>query len=215
MFRGLGITLFVSLLAAIPGFADICSSVPGNFVANCGFEDGVYSSTINGNTNTSVPSSWTPNAAYDLEPSFNHLTTYANSGSFGLSIGNFDDQPVPALSQTLTDLAGGSYSGSLYVSYGYTDPGAYFEVLIDGAPVLTLSDTTPAAYSQYTFSFTGTGSDVLTIEGDTNPSEWFVDDVVVTGPAAATPEPTSILLLVTVVGLCGTVLRKRRSSNVG
>jgi hypothetical protein len=203
--------VFVSLLAAIPSFADVCSTVPDNLVANCGFENGVYSSTIDGNTNGSVPNSWLPNAAYDLEPSFNHLTTYNNSGTYGLSIGNYDSEPVPSLSQTLTDFAGANYSGSLYVSYGYGDSNAYFDVLINGAPVLALDGGTPPAFNQYTFSFVGTGSDVLTLEGNTNPAEWYADDVVVAGQAAV-PEPSSIPFLVTMVGLCATALRKRLSS---
>lgn len=204
MVRRLSLAFFVSLCVAIPGFADppsICDAVAGNLVANCGFEAGVYSSTLSGNTNTSVPNSWTPNAGYDLEPGFNHVTGYANSGSYGLSIGNFDYQPVPALSQTLTDIAGDTYNGSLYVSYGGAgggDTGAYFGALINGTAVLALNDTTLYGYTQYTFSFVGTGSDVLTIEGNTNPSEWYADDVVVKS-SSVVPEPASVFLFGTLI----------------
>jgi hypothetical protein len=186
----LAITTTGLLCFALPGFADICGTTPGNIVANCGFENGIYSSTIGASTNNSVPIDWTPNAGYDLEPSFNNVTSFSNSGSAGLSIGNYDYQPVPSLSQTLTDISSAAYSGSLFVAYGGGvggDSGAFFDVLINGATVLALDDTATYPYARYTFNFTGTGSDVLTIEGNTNPSEWYADDIVVT--TAATPEP--------------------------
>lgn len=191
----------VGLLSlALPGFADICGTTAGNIVANCGFENGTTSSTIGGNTNNSVPLSWTPNAGYDLEPPFNQVTTFANSGSFGLSIGNYDYQPVPSLSQTLSDINLAQYSGSIFVAYGGAgggDTGAFFNVLINNVPVLALDDTTTYPYSQYTFSFTGTGSDTLTLEGNTNPSEWYADDVVIT--TTATPEPRLSFLMAAVM----------------
>jgi hypothetical protein len=37
--------------------------------------------------------------------------------------------------------------------------------------------------NSFFFSFVGTGSDTLTIQGNTNPGEWSVDDVSVTGAA--------------------------------
>jgi hypothetical protein len=197
----------------MPVFAQsICDAVAGNLVANCGFEDGSYSSTIGGNTNTSVPNSWMPNAAYDLEPGFNHLTTFANSGTFALSIGNFDNQPVPSLSQALSDVNGDLASGSIYLAYGGGtggDPNAFFDVLINGVTVLAEGDTFGPTYRKLTFSFVATGSDVLTLEGNTNPSEWFADDVVITQSAFSTPEPESMVLLATVAGLCVLALRRR------
>jgi hypothetical protein len=216
--RGLTLVAFFMLSAAVPAFADLCSSAPNNIVANCGFENGVYTSTIDGNTDTSVPVDWTPNAAYDLEEPFpfNFVTSYSKSGNDGLSIGNYDDQPVPTLSQTLSDVAGATYSGSLFIAYGGAgdgDTSAFFDVLINGVSVLSLNDTATYWYSPYTFSFVGTGSDVLTLEGNTNPVEWYVDDIVVTDPSSV-PEPGSILLLATVLGLCCVTLRKRGSPNV-
>jgi len=202
--------IFIAVLATgtLPSFAtpSICNAVVGNLVSNCGFEGGVTSSTIGGNTNPSVPVSWTPSAGYDLEPGFNHLSSNANSGSNGLSIGNDDGQPVPTLSQTLTDVLGATYSGSLFVDYGASgtgDTSVFFDVQVNGATLVALNNDAAGTYTQYTFSFIGTGSDVLTFGGNTSPSEWFVDDVVVTGalpPASTVPEPGSLLLLATASG---------------
>ena len=186
--------LVTGTLPAFAGGASICDAVTGNLVSNCGFEGGVTSSTIDGNTNTSVPVSWTPSAGYDLEPPFNHTSTIANSGNVGLSIGN-DNGPGPAIVHIQ---AAGVHCGT-----GTGDTTPFFNVQINGANVLSLDHTAPGgAFFQYTFSFTGTGSDVLTFGGNTNPSEWFVDDIVVTGalPVSPVPEPGSLLLLATASG---------------
>jgi hypothetical protein len=214
------ITALALSFLALPAMANgiDCTTVVGNLVANCGFENGVSSSTIGGNTNNSVPVSWTADAGYDLEPSFNHTTAGpVDNGSFALSIGNDDGQPVPSLSQTLTDVLGATYSGSLYVYYGgagTSDPNPFFQVLIDGVALVNLNNTAPASYQLSTFSFTGTGSDTLTIQGNTSPSEWYVDDVSVTGLApSATPEPRTAFPLAVASLMCGAFWLRKRHAN--
>jgi hypothetical protein len=183
-----------------------CDAVAGNLVANCGFENGVYSSTIGGNTNPSVPTGWTPSAGYDLESGFNNVeSAVVHTGSYSLQIGNDDGQAVPMLSQTLTDVSGANYSGSIYVYYGgagTTDTNPFFNVSIDGSPVLALNYLAPGTYTEYNFSFTGSGSDILSIGGNTSPSEWFVDDISITGAVATTPlASTWTMLIAGFVGL--------------
>src|ERR1700676_3706352 len=104
------LVLFVSpSLRATPS---ICDAIAGNLVMNCGFEGGVYSSTIGGNTNPNVPVDWTSSAGFDFNSGFNQRSTATpNSGSFDLSIGNFDVQthptnPLATLSQGFTDTSG-------------------------------------------------------------------------------------------------------------
>jgi len=158
---------------------------------NGGFEDGSYSSTILSATNGSVPTDWTPNYGYDSESSYNHLATgnqYA--GSYDLSIGNYDYQPLAELSQSFADVSGDSYTVTFYGYDGGAggDSNAFLQVSV-GAQSATFDDTYGSPYTEGTFTFTGTGSDTLTIAAQTNPSEWYVDDVSVSGTAAAASAP--------------------------
>jgi hypothetical protein len=186
-----------------------------NLITNGGFEDGATTSTMDGNTNTGVPDGWTPNAAFDLEPSFNHQQLgFANSGSYSLSIGNYDYEALAALSQTFSDVVGATYTGTFYAFDGGAngDSGAFLDASIDGTTLKALDDTV-ASYTKETFTFTGTGSDTFTIAAQTNPSEWFVDDVSIQG-AGAVPEPASWAMMLLGVGAIGTLLRSRRSAAV-
>jgi hypothetical protein len=173
----------------------ICDAVAGNLVSNCGFETGDLTN-------------WTPNAAFLSFPGFNHITTNANSGSDALSIGNFDNEPLASLSQTIADVSGQTYTASFYAYDGGFggDANAFFEAAINGTQEVLLIDTV-AAYTPFSFTFVGTGSDTLTFSAQTNPSEWFLDDVTVLGPSA-TPEPSSFLLFGT--GLLSLVRFRRK-----
>ena len=217
MTKNLAGLLSFAVIAVAPAFADVCQTTPGNVVANCGFENGVYTSTVMGETNSSVPNSWIANFGFDLEPGFNHVeSSLVYQGTSALQIGNDDDQPVPQLSQTFTDISGATYSGSLYVDYGgagTSDTLPFFNVLIDNNSVLSLDHTAPGTYTRYTFSFTGTGSDTLALQGNTSPSEWFVDNITVTTTASAVPEPGEVFPLAGAL-VCGAfyMVRRRRAN---
>jgi hypothetical protein len=101
--------LYMTAAAALA--AGTAGAQAANLIVNGGFEDGVYTSTIGGNTNTQVPVGWDSTAAFDLEPGFNNVSTnLPHSGSFDLSIGNFDYQPLATLTQTFSDVSGDSYT---------------------------------------------------------------------------------------------------------
>jgi hypothetical protein len=188
-------TLSLMLPPAAYAGPSACDAVAGNLVLNCGFEGGVYSSTIGGHTNNGVPNNWTPNAAFDLEPGFNFVTNgNPHTGSNDLSIGNYDAEPLAALSQPISDVAGAVYTASFWAYAGAGgDPNAFLRISIDGTSETVFDSFN--TWTQFTFFFTGNGSDTLTIEAQTNPSEWYVDDIVITGATAGVAEPSSILLL--------------------
>jgi PEP-CTERM motif len=210
-----GFLLQSASLAMLGLIAPLALHADSQLIVNGGFENGTYSSTINSATNSSIPNGWTPSYGFDWAPQWDHVNT--GSGAFDgnayLSIGNDDGNPEPDLSQTFSDVAGTTYFGSIYVDYGGAgtgDTNPYFDVWVDGTPLVTLTNLAPGVWTDYTFSFTGTGSDTLTLGGNTTPVEWFVDDVSVTGQAASvTPEPSSFLLLATgLAGFAGAIRRK-------
>jgi len=50
-------------------------------------------------------------------------------------------------------------------------------------------------WNEYSFAFFASGSDTLTITAETNPSEWYVDNVSVVGAVAAPDQVSTVLLL--------------------
>ena len=191
------------ILACRPALAatSICDAVAGNLIANCGFE-GSFTTTSIGAT---IPAGWTANSGY-TSTDFNQVVLGpVNSGLQALQIGNFEFQAVPSLSQTFSDTSGQHYNGSLFLNnggHGNFDVGAFFQVLINGLVVASADVTWPATYTALTFGFTGTGSDTLTIQGNLNFVEWFVDDVsVVSGTLSAVPLPAALPLFAS--GLVG------------
>jgi hypothetical protein len=187
--------------AALPAAAE-------EFIANGGFEDG---STPTGFGNT-VPNDWTPAASYASEGfGFNQVVGSPHSGAHSLQIGNFDGNPA-TISQAFTDQAGALYTVNFYGFAGSSsDPDAFLTVSA-GAGSLTFTEPT-STYTLGAFTFVGSGSDTLTISAQTAHSEWFVDDVSVTGPAAATggvPEPASWAMMIVGFGMAGTLMRRRK-----
>ena len=153
-----------------------------------------------GNAVCQVPVGWTPNAAFGIEPELQSRCpkTLHTQKTTIFPLRHYGYQPVPALSQTFSDVSGDTYSGSLFVFDGGAngDSGAYFDVWVNNGLLASADDTYAYPWTEINFSFTGTGSDTLSIGADTNPSEWYVDNVSVTGPASTvTPEPSSFLLL--------------------
>ena len=131
-----------------------------------------------------MPVGWTPDAAFNLEPSYNQVESYrVSSGSYGLQLGSLDSEPVPNLSQSFTDVSGASYVLSFNLAYGGSgDPNAFFQVVYDGNVVFSERSVTNFDFTSFTVTLTGTGSDTLSIQASTNPSEWYVDNVSLVSP---------------------------------
>jgi hypothetical protein len=180
---------------AVPSLADlICSD---NLLVNCNFQGGLYTLTYGGNVNNTVPDSWIPNSSFVYDGVHNGVVGYSIGPQFqDLEMGSYLSLlPTPTLSQTFSDTSGAAYSGLVSVlnsGPGNAPASAIFDVLINGVAVVTLDDTAPGSYVQYAFSFTGSGSDTITLEGASNPGYWIVNAAVVTAEA---PEPTYWALL--------------------
>lgn len=189
--------------AAIPAHASsICDGLANNRLLNCGFEL---------NSNLQQPTDWTtfnPNATVE--------NGIVNSGNVAYFMGGTsgDTGPATGLAQTFADVSGQTYQVAFYVQYGLPgtqDANAFFHASIDGVQKFsTTGSPNPApSFTQFGFSFIGTGSDTIRFDAVTNPSEWVLDDVSVVGPApgGVTPEPASWMLLG--LGLSVLVLGRR------
>jgi hypothetical protein len=183
--------LAVAALAAFVG----CATANAATIVNGNFEGAVTPTPGGGN----VPVGWTANTAYG-ETFFNQVVAGQGvNNSAGLSIGNDDNQfPQPAtLSQTFADTAGTLYQIDFFWrANGAGDPDAFLTLAVGGSSVTLLEGPTATSYAEDSFTFTGTGSDTLSISAQTNPSDWFVDDVSLSAVTSAVPELSTWAMMI-------------------
>jgi len=114
------------------------------------------------------------------------------------------------LSQTVTDVAGAQYTISFWFASVGDNP-SDFSAYWDKTTLLSLTNpNTGSAWTEYTYTVTGTGSDNLTFAFRDDPAFMALDNVSVTeNSGQSVPEPSSLLMLGTgVLGLGGVVRRK-------
>jgi hypothetical protein len=199
-----------------------------NLITNGGFEDQI-GFTGNGNENSNNPTDWTTNASFQANGNNvvgGGLYAQPHSGNYSINFGASNNAPT-TLSQTFADVVGGLYTVSFYAYNGLYagDPGSRpynFLTASVGDQSATLADNvrggfiSPACsdcWVQGTFTFTGTGSDTLSIAAISDFNYWHLDDVSVTlssSTTGAVPEPATWAMMVSGFGLMGAAMRRRR-----
>lgn len=197
----LGFLFALALQPAAFASTSVCDAVSGNLIVNCGFE----TQPVAGN----VPPGWTA-AQFTGEESIVNGGDVVNSGNYALRISNDEYQGGPLfngaaiLSQTFTDTPGEVYDFNFYLLNGASNGGSgiQFQAFWDstaGTPLLDLTDTNvPTAWTEYSYSVTGTGSDTITFTAYNDPNWFYLDDVEVVASgqtASPVPEPGSATLL--------------------
>jgi len=216
--QGADVTIKALLIGAASVFA-VCAgrANAADLILNGGFEDGVYTATDtgNGNTNSSVPIGWSPNDAFIDYAGFNHIVSggAVESGRNALSISNYDAEPEAELSQTFSDVVGQAYTVSFYGYDGGANGDSNADLTVSVGSASASFNDTVSTYTLGTFSFVGAGSDTLTIAANTNPSEWYVDNVGVTASTvSAAPEPSTWLLMIAGIAGIGLMLRRTKKA---
>ena len=157
-----------------------------------------------------------------------NLSGYTSTGAFVSVLGSDANPPYApdkdsydavfgtqriagTLSQSFSDQAG----APITISFDLADPAgssstSFFDASFDETSLLQV--TTPAAfgYTHYSFSETGTGSDIILFSARNDPNFFELDDLDVEEAVSDAPEPTTWALLIGGVALIGGMLRFQR-----
>ncbi len=143
---------------------------------------------------------------------FTDWTQGGNTGFTGVSIGTgplganaAQMGPVGStgsLSQTIVDSVGTDYVFSFWLANDGGTPNS-FAASVDATTYLSLSDAGGFGWTEFSYNFTGTGSDTIDFTFQQDPAYWHLTDISA-GTPSAVPEPSNFLLLGT--GLAGVAL---------
>jgi hypothetical protein len=175
-----------------PDPPSLCDSIPGNLVANCGFETGDFTDwTLSGNG------------------SFTGVTggIYAHTGNFGAFLGPVGSDGY--LTQNVATTSGNAYTLQFWLLNEGGTPNNFDVSLNGGATeVFLLTDAPAQPYTEYTIPFVATGATALQFSFQQNPAYWGLDDISITPAVSTVPEPTSVVLLLSLLGIAGFGLRR-------
>jgi hypothetical protein len=181
-------------LAACVSFA---ANAGTNLVENGGFEAGNFSGWTVSDTSLTLASTEDP-----------------HSGLYEANLGN---RSLSTLEQTITTVAGTSYTVDLWIGrLGLLAGGDAFSVAVSfaGTTFVNLSAATlplNSPYAEYSAAITAaTSSSPLLITYVDQPSYILIDDVSVTAPVSAVPEPAGTTLLLAGLALVGFLAAKAR-----
>jgi Protein of unknown function (DUF642)/PEP-CTERM motif len=193
--------------------SSVCNAVAGNLVSNCGFEDGDFTSwTVSGND---VPGE--EGSLYGVEAGADPTDGISpNSGADQAFFADLDSNAT-TLAQTFATTAGSVYAITFYAAQDTASSAEYGNELIasfGGTSLLDDSDIAAEGYTKYTFDVDATSaSSTLDLTFGNGLGEFLLDDVsVVDTTPAATPEPSSWLLLGTGLLAMAGMARRRLGS---
>ena len=198
---------FLLFLGVSQSSAANCYAVPGNLVANCGFELGTFAGwTLTGND---VPGEL--NNLYGVEGVDPIDGIGPASGSYQAFFADLVSNAT-TLSQTVATTAGSQYKITFNLAQDTTATSNYpNELLVSfaGASVFSQTDVPEEGYTQYTLTGTATSaSSVLAITLGNDLGESLVDNITVT----YVPEPSTVTLMLGSCALAAGILRRRRAA---
>jgi PEP-CTERM motif len=182
---------------------DMCSSVSGNLVANCGFETGDFTG-------------WSGTIITDP---YSYAGVGGVSGDYGPYSGSngayFGSGSNDTLYQTLNTVAGTTYTIQFALdnetdpdpTHGYPND---FSVTFGGTTVFSETNAPQDMETLLTFNILATGSSTaLTFTSENPGGLWDLDSVSVAAVASPVPEPSSLMLFGTgIAGFAGVVRRR-------
>jgi hypothetical protein len=163
--------------------ASMCDAIPGNLVANCGFETGNFT----GWTKTLAPFPGT-----DLT-----VQSGPHSGNFAAFFGAFEPPDEDMISQSIPTIPGDAYSISFVLMNQEGTPNQ-FNAMFGSTDLLSLTDSAPFGFKEFTDTVVATGSSTtLSFAAFQVPAHFILDDISVlpVTPVTAVPEPASLVLL--------------------